>query len=238
MLSQRSHQLEWMDLGEGYYTPAEYRDCLYQLDRIGRFLGGDQATFWALNKLPVLPQSILDVGCGGGLFTLRLASRYPHAQIVGMDISPDAIAFAQDRLNAHQPALPNVQFFVPDSPQLDETAPFDVVMSTLVCHHLSDQELVSFIQQACRVAKQAIILNDLHRHPLASIGFAAVAPLFFRNRMIWHDGLLSIRRSFTRREWKNILTAAGIDERDYTLSWHWAFRWIVVIDAANMHRRK
>lgn len=238
MLSRRSYQPEWMDLGDSFYTPAEYRDCLYQLDRIGRFLGGDQATFEALKKLPVPPQSILDVGCGGGLFTLRLASHYPQTRIVGIDISRDAIAFAQERLNEHQPSLPNVQFFVPDTPQLDVTTPFDIVTSTLVCHHLSDKELVSFLQQACQIAKQAIILNDLHRHPLASIGFAAVVPLFFRNRMIWHDGLLSIRRSFTRQEWKNFLTAAAIDESDYTISWHWAFRWIIMIDVAKMRRRK
>jgi 2-polyprenyl-3-methyl-5-hydroxy-6-metoxy-1,4-benzoquinol methylase len=238
MLSQRSHQPEWMDLGDDFYTPAEYRDCLYQLDRIGRFLGGDQATFWALKKLPVSPKSILDVGCGGGLFTLRLASLYPQAQIVGIDISRDAIAFAQERLKEHSPPLPNVQFIIPESPQLDETTSFDVVMSTLVCHHLSDEQVVSFFKQACRVAKQAVIINDLHRHFLASIGFAAAVPLFFRNRMIWHDGLLSIRRSFTRQEWKNLLKAAAIEESDYTISWHWAFRWIVMVDVTKMHSRK
>lgn len=238
MLSQRSHQPEWMDLGESFYTPVEYRDCLYQLDRIGRFLGGDQATFWALKNLSIPPKSILDVGCGGGLFTLSLANHYPNAHITGIDISRDAIAFAQERLKEHQPTLPNVQFIIPATPQLDESKSFDVVMSTLVCHHLSDEELISFLQQACRVAKQAVILNDLHRHPLASVGFAALVPLFFRNRMIWHDGLLSIRRSFTRQEWKNFLKAAAIDEEDYTLSWHWAFRWIVIIDVAKMHRRK
>lgn len=230
MLSQRSHQSEWMDLGPSYYTYEEYRECLYQLDRVGRFLGGDRATFWALEQLAVPPSSILDVGCGGGLFTLRLAAHYPQAQIVGTDISHDAIAFAQEQLQQKQSSLSNVQFFVSSSPQLDETSHFDVVMATLVCHHLSDEELVSFLQQTCRIAKKAVILNDLHRHPLASIGFAALAPIFFRNRMIWHDGLLSIRRSFIRQEWWNFLKAAGIDETHVTVTWHWPFRWIVKID--------
>lgn len=234
MLNQRSHQPEWMDLGESYYTREEYRDCLYQLDRIGRFLGGDRATFKTLDQLAVPPTSILDVGCGGGLSTLRLAARYPTVQVTGMDISQQAIAFAQEHLKSYQPALSHVQFFVPSSPQLNENDRFDVVMATLVCHHLTDQELVDFLQRACHIAQQAVIINDLHRHLLAILGFAIVAPLFFRNRMIWHDGLLSIRRSFTRQEWKNFLKAAGISEKYYTLTWHWAFRWMVRIDTAKM----
>ena len=238
MLSQRSHQPEWMDLGPSYYTPEEYRDCLYQLDRIGRSLRGDRATFWALQHLPKQPGSILDVGCGGGLFTMRLAARYSQAQVVGIDISEEAISFAQEHLERSKVPLPNVRFQVPTSPHLDENSPtFDVVMATLVCHHLSDEELISFLRQTCRIAKQAVILNDLHRHPLATVGFGAVVSFFFRNRMIWHDGLLSIQRSFTRQEWKSFLKAAGIEEKEYTLSWHWPFRWIVVIHTAELESK-
>lgn len=234
LFNKRSHQPEWMDLGKDYYTPSQYRNCLFQLDRIGRFLGGDKATFWALKQLKKTPQSILDIGCGGGLFTLRLAKHFPKTQVVGIDISQDAIAFAKERLIEKQPLLKNVQFQIPDSPQLNESDHFDVVMATLVCHHLSDQELVSFIQQACKIAKQSVIFNDLHRHLCAYLGFAALVPFLFPNRMIYHDGLLSIRRSFTRQEWKNFLKAAGIDESHYTITWHWAFRWIVMIDIPKM----
>lgn len=231
-LSERSHEREWMDLGPPYYTPEEYRSCLYQLDRIGRFLGGDRATFWALAQLSNPPDSILDVGCGGGLFTLRLAAHYPHTQVMGIDISQEAIAFAQEHLNRSQQK--NVQFLVPSSPHLDEKQPFDVIMATLVCHHLSDEELVSFLKSACKTARKAVILNDLHRNILATLGFAILTPLFFRNRMIWHDGLLSIRRSFTRQDWVNLLEKAEIDKSNYTITWHWAFRWIVMIDTAKM----
>lgn len=230
MKNQRSQQLEWIDLETPYYTDEEYRDYLYQLDRIGRFLGGDQATYWALKQLPFYPSSILDVGCGGGLFTMRLAARYPEATVMGSDISQQAIDFAHEHLQKCRTELPHVQFFVPSSPQL-ETIPFqvDVVMATLVCHHLSDQELVSFLQQAYRIAKKAVIINDLHRHPLAKAGFATLVPLLFRNRFIWHDGLLSIDRGFKYQEWCDYLQVAGIQKEYWKISWHWAFRWIVII---------
>ncbi len=239
MISNRSHQPEWIDLGPSHYTALEYRDCLYQLDRIGRFLGGDQATFWALNRRKTPPASILDIGCGGGLFTMRLAARYPEANIVGIDISQEAIAFAQEHLKRSQPPLPNVQFFVPLTPQLDDISQqFDVVMATLVCHHLSDEDLISFLKQTCRIANQTVILNDLHRNLFATLGYSMVVPFFFNNRLIWHDGLLSIRRAFTRQDWWSYLEAAGIDKRFCTVTWHWAFRWIVNIDTSAMKRKK
>ncbi len=239
MTSQRSYQLEWIDLGPAYYTADEYRQCLYQLDRIGRFLGGDRATFLALQQLKTPLNSILDVGCGGGLFTMRLATHYPQARVLGIDISPEAIAFAQEHLNQFNTPLTNIEFSVPSTPQLDHfSESFDVVTSTLVCHHLSDTELISFLQQACRIANRAVILNDLHRYPLASIGFATLVPIFFRNRLIWHDGLLSIRRAFTRQDWLFYLDRAGIDQEYYTITWHWAFRWVVTIDTAAMKNQK
>lgn len=236
MFDQRSQELEWMDLGKNFYTQSQYNDCLYQLDRIGRFLGGDKATFWALNQLPSPPGSILDVGCGGGLFTLRLAEKYRKTQVVGIDISPEAIAFAQERLKEHQPVLSNIEFFVPHSSKLDESLSADVITATLVCHHFADHEVVSFLQQTCRLANKSVIINDLHRNRLAYIGFALCASLLFPNRMIWHDGLLSIRRSFTRYDWKKFLKDAAIDECYYTISWHWAFRWIVAINVEEMKK--
>jgi 2-polyprenyl-3-methyl-5-hydroxy-6-metoxy-1,4-benzoquinol methylase len=232
MLTKRSHELEWMDLGADYYTSEEYTDCLHQLDRIGRFLGGDRATYRALKKLSASPASILDVGCGGGLFTMRLAKLYPEAQVKGIDLSSEAIAFALDYLKANKFSNKNLSYSIVKTPHLDESKTYDVVMSTLVCHHLTDSALIAFLKQACKIAKQAVILNDLHRHPLASIGFAILAPIFFRNKMIQHDGLLSIKRSFTKREWISLLKAAEIDEKKYSLSWHWPFRWIVRIDTA------
>lgn len=216
-----------MDTGK--FSPKQYRDCLYQLDRIGRFLGGDRATFTALSRLKNEPRSILDVGCGGGLFTLKLAERYPSAKIVGIDSEPQAIEFAKERLSQATPPANNVEFILKRAEELDTLETFDVVMATLVCHHLSDDELVHFIAEAYRRAKMAVILNDLHRHPLASLGFALTAPLLFPNRMVLHDGLVSIRRGFLAAEWPLFMQKALIPSAEFSLSWHFAFRWIAMI---------
>jgi 2-polyprenyl-3-methyl-5-hydroxy-6-metoxy-1,4-benzoquinol methylase len=226
----RSYQPEWIDLGPAYYSLDEYQDCLYQLDRIGRLLGGDRATWSAFKRLPFSPQSIIDVGCGGGFFTLKLGKRYPQAQIIGTDLSTEAIAFAKNH-----PRLPNVKFIIPSCPELDfPPKSVDIVTSTLVCHHLTDEQLIDFLKRACRVAKKAVIFNDLHRHFLATASFGMITPFVFRNRLIFHDGLLSIQRAFTKKDWMTLLQAAEIPSSCYSVTWHWAFRWIVSIDTTHL----
>lgn len=227
---KRSFEAEFLDLGPSHYSQEEYDDCLHQLSRIGRFLGGDKATLQALDKLPN-PETILDVGCGGGQFAIKLAIRFPHSQIIGIDISSQAIDFAKKRLMER--SINNVAFEITPSLQL----PFppnsiDVVTSTLVCHHLTDRELVDFLKNAYQTAKQSVIINDLHRHWFAYFGFKLIAKLFFKNRLISHDGLLSIKRSFTKREWINYLKAAEIPLERCSITWNWAFRWVLHIDAS------
>ncbi len=223
-MKERSTKAELMDLGPAYYTLDEYEDCLKQLDRVGRFLGGDKTTMKAFDKLKVRPKSILDVGCGGGSFTARLAQKYPDAKVVGLEISEQAIAFAK---RGEQPS--NLEFCLSDRPEFNyPDNSFDVVTASLVCHHLSDRELVDFLQRANKVARQAVIINDLHRHPIALFGFALLSPLFFYNRLVMQDGLLSIRKGFTRSDWTYLLKEAGIS--NFSITWHWPFRWIVRIE--------
>lgn len=227
-MPKRSQTPEWMDLGPSYYTQKEYFDCLTQLERIGRTLGGDKATFWGFDQLKNPPKSILDVGCGGGQLAIKLAKKYPHARIKGIDLSSEAIDYA-NRLHKKE-VCPNVEFCVPPTAELHEAPKsFDVVTATLVCHHLSDEKIIEFIKSSVQVARDAVIINDLHRHFLASCGFFALAPICFRNRLIFHDGLISIRRAFKRQDWIYYLQAANIPLHAWTLTWHRFFRWVLII---------
>ena len=219
---KRSTELELIDLGPSYYSKEEYDDCLNKLDQVGEYLGGDNATFKALEALPFSPQSILDVGCGGGGFTQKLGDRFKNGEVKGIEISSQAIEHAKKHNHCK-----NVTYELVDLKDVPPKS-FDVVISTLVCHHLSDDELISFIHECLRIAKRKVIINDLHRHPLAWLGYSLAAPILFRNRLITSDGLLSIKRAFKAQDWKHYLSKLKIDGN---LSWHWPFRWILTIEA-------
>jgi 2-polyprenyl-3-methyl-5-hydroxy-6-metoxy-1,4-benzoquinol methylase len=227
-MQTRSSEKELIDLGPSYYTLEEYTDCLKKLGSIGRILGGNRASLAHFNKLKKTPTSILDVGCGGGDFTRVLAKKYKSAQIVGIDFSAPAITYAKKHLDNTK--YPNISFLVPDTLELNYPANcFDVVTATLVCHHMTDSELIEFLKKSVQVAKKAVILNDLHRHPVAYYSYFFLAPKLFKNRLITHDGLISIKRGFKKNEWVSLLKEAHIPPSKYSITWEFPFRWIVTI---------
>jgi SAM-dependent methyltransferase len=218
----RSNEKEYIDLGPSYYSKEEYHDCLRQLGRIGRILGGNRASLLAFRKYCPQPDSILDVGCGGGDFACYLAKKFPYTQVVGIDTSAEAITYAR------QKSFPNLSFEHRDIPELREPEnSYDVVTATLMCHHLSDEELVLFLKQAAKTAKKWVIINDLHRHVLAYGSFAAVSPVLFPNRLIRHDGLLSVKRGFIKMDWEGYCAKAGLC--NFEIIWRMPFRWVVTI---------
>ncbi len=219
MWNKRSTEPEIIDLGPEHYTIEEYNDCLVKLGQIGRWLGGDMATISTFKKMERPPKSILDVGCGGGIFATKLAQLYPEAKIVGIDLNPLAIKFANDRLSLMKDRPKNVSFEVSKQAELNEPEKsYDVVLSTLVCHHLNDNAIVDFFSRACKVAKDRVIINDLQRSRVAYSLFAMSSPLLFRNRLIQHDGLLSIQKAFTRSELEAYLFKIGKTPSQYKIS--------------------
>jgi 2-polyprenyl-3-methyl-5-hydroxy-6-metoxy-1,4-benzoquinol methylase len=188
-------------------------------------LGGFKATKRAFKALLSVPRSILDVGCGGGYLCQYLHQLYPEAKITGIDLSKAAVAHAKVHC-----ASQNVSFSVQNEKRLDYAEnSFDIVTTILVCHHMTDEELVQFLKEAYRTCSQAVIINDLQRHILAYVSFSLVAPILFPNRLIWNDGRPSARRAFRREDWVRLMRQAGFSDQQWTLTWNWAFRWVLTL---------
>jgi 2-polyprenyl-3-methyl-5-hydroxy-6-metoxy-1,4-benzoquinol methylase len=65
---------------------------------------------------------VLDLGCGRGRILHRLATLYPRSRFTGVDLSKEAIAYAQ----AQAAGLDNVEYLVRDLSDSDETAELEV----------------------------------------------------------------------------------------------------------------
>lgn len=225
MFTQRSNEKELLDMGPSYYTPQEFSHCQKMLFRVNKLLGTFKSTVKALKNLSKT-SSLLDVGCGGGLFILHLSKYFPQMKLTGTDVSYEAIQIAQQELQHWQSA--QVSFNLQS--QLELTLPdnhVDIVLTTMVCHHLSDDELINFLKKIYSVTRDVVIINDLHRHALAYWLYRIISPVLFRNRLITYDGLISIRRGFTRTEWHTLLKQAGLSH--YKIKWCFPFRWMVTI---------
>ena len=78
---------------------------------------------------------VLDVGCGVGRWSRRLAQR--GAQVTGIDLSPTMIAEARRRA-AGEGVLQRCRFETQDLCELDAGARFDLVLAVTVLQHILD----------------------------------------------------------------------------------------------------
>ena len=70
------------------------------------------------------PQRILDVGTGTGAAALMLADRFPGADVVGIDVAPDMIARARQKVAQRRSSA---RFEVADISRLRSPADFDLI---------------------------------------------------------------------------------------------------------------
>ncbi len=149
--------------------------------------------------------SLLDIGFGGGDVALKLADWAKKdgftLNITGIETDSRAVEFVQ------QLVLPErVTFRHCSSTQLvKEQSSFDFVISNHVLHHLGARQAQKLLGEAKQLASQKVLFTDIERSDLGYAMFAAIAPLIFRNSFIVYDGLISIKRSYTRAELAEII---------------------------------
>ena len=81
-------------------------------------------------------RTALDVGCGVGRWSLRLAARATH--VTGLDLSPFMIKHAQRR--ARQADVDNTTFLVGDVSSLHMDDRFDLILCVTVIQHIMDPQ--------------------------------------------------------------------------------------------------
>ena len=88
---------------------------------------------------------------------------------------------------------------------------FDVVLLSLTLHHFEHDDQVRALREAGRVARLAVVVNELERCLPNYIGARLLAATRWRsNRLTRHDGPLSVLRAFTKDELANVAVEAGL----------------------------
>ncbi len=144
--------------------------------------------------------TILDIGFGGGDIPVNLAKWFARdgisVQITGLETDPRALEFIE------RCTIPkNVCFEHRSSTEVvKEGRQFDAVISNHLLHHLSRKKMRQLMAESRQLSKQLVLFNDLERSDLGYALFNIFSRPVFRSSFITHDGLKSIKRSYTLQE--------------------------------------
>jgi len=213
-LAVRAREEEQMD--DAALDPGVYDSVLAGLGRVNRctFAARPTLSFLARGTRGARRFTLLDVGFGEGGMLRTIAGwarrRGLDARLTGVDLNPKSAAVAASMT----PDDMAIDYVTGDYSDLGR---FDFVVSSLVAHHMSDDQLLHFLRHMESHSDRGWLVNDLHRHPFAYAGFPLLARLLGVHRIVREDGRLSIARSFRPGEWTRILAEAGVpgDVRRY-----------------------
>jgi len=203
--------VELMDLPDA--DPGELARTLRDLAWINRWLGGTRLVRRHLE--PFLhgrgtPVRILDVATGYADIP-RAIVRWGRRRGLPVEVEAvdhhDAILQLARQASA---AYPEIRFRQGDAlllPCPDES--FDIVLASLVLHHMEGEQTVRVLRELSRVARRAVLVNDLRRGYWPFLVTRTSLYLVSRNRLIHHDGPLSVRRGFLPGELVALAREAG-----------------------------
>jgi SAM-dependent methyltransferase len=209
MLAIRSQAEELMDADD--LDPRVYAAVMHDLAQVNSLTMARRPTLDFLAKAINGGSRfrLLDVGFGDGDM-LRAIARWAgrrgiKADLVGIDLNPRSAPAAQEAT----PDSFEIEWLTGDYASLAGGG-FDFVISSLVAHHMTHDQLIAFLRFMDSEAQRGWFINDLHRHGFAYRGFPLLAWLMRWHPIVRHDGQLSIARAYRPAEWPAILGQAGI----------------------------
>ena len=212
-LAVRSLAEEQMDAED--LSPETYAAVIGDLAKVNRLTMAARPTL-SFVKRATKGRSfrLLDVGFGHGDMLRSIARwgerRRVDCELVGVDLNPRSEPAAR----AATPTDMQIRYVTGDYADL-AGEPWDLIVSSLVAHHMSHDQLTAFLRFMDGHARMGWLVNDLHRHWLPYAGFPPLATVMRWHSMVKADGTLSIARSYRPAEWPPILDEAGVPGRVY-----------------------
>lgn len=211
-LRHRRLQPELMDqpdLDSGSHFAA-----LRGLERINRWSRSVQILWPAIAALArQTPRMIriLDIASGAGDLPIGI---WRNAQQAGLDVHIDAwdvsaraVSYARSRIEASESSICCMQknATVEDIPQ-----DYDVIMSSLFLHHLSEELAVGLLERMGQAARQLLLINDLLRS-LPGLLLAQIATrVLTASSVVRVDGPRSVEGAFSLEEIAALAARAGL----------------------------
>ena len=191
---------EWLDS----QTPEDASASLNDLVKINRLLGGHGVLRKTMAGVvhPEESFTVLDVGAASGDMGACIKTDYPAAVVTSFDYKLDHMA------TAAPPRVCGDAFQVPFAPRS-----FDIVHCSLFLHHFEDARVVDLLRTFASLARRAVVVTDLERHPLAYYFLPLTRLIFGWDPITLHDGPISVEAAFHAEELEALAKSAGLTAR-------------------------
>jgi ubiquinone/menaquinone biosynthesis C-methylase UbiE len=150
-----------------YLPPMGRRWLLPLYDPLTRLAGVSRLHEGLVDRASIQPgHRVLEIGCGTGNLLITVARRHPGAEVIGIDPDPAALRRARRKANRARLPVRLERAFAGELPFRDGS--IDRVLSSLMLHHLDDDEKPRAMHEIRRVLRPG---GQLHL-----VDFAATPP--------------------------------------------------------------
>lgn len=160
--------------------------------------------------LPGTEMRVLDLATGSGDIPRLVVD---HAREVGGTVRVDAIDQQNSTLEIARglsASYPEINFLEGDVLSFgQEGSPYDIVLCSLALHHFDEDGAVHLLGRCRALSNRFVLVSDLRRGWLATIGVYLLTALVFREPMTRTDARLSAERAFSFREFRSLAERAG-----------------------------
>lgn len=226
----RSNNRELMD--DPHLDTRLLQKVYADINRANTVLHGFTLSLGAIEKIigenPRDSYTIMDMGCGDGTMLGKVAAFYRnkpvHLELIGVDFNSKSIALAKENFKAYS----NMRFL-----ELDILAPearelqCDILLCTLTMHHFDSTEIPIFLNRFVQLSRLGIVINDLQRSKVSYYLFRLYSLLFIKTKIAKHDGLVSIKKAFTKLDL--VTFSINLPNVEHHISWRWAFRYLWIM---------
>jgi SAM-dependent methyltransferase len=190
---------------------AELASDLRNLRQLNRYFGSHSLTAHFLRRwiLPGAKLRVLDLATGSGDIPRLVVD---HARKVGASVTVDAIDQQRSTLEIARGLsanYPEIEFIEGDALSFGDGAPYDIVLCSLALHHFEEDDAVRLLARCRELSSKFVLVADLQRGLLATVGVYLLTALIFRDPMTRTDGRLSAARAFSFPEFRSLAERAG-----------------------------
>lgn len=138
-------------------VPCFFNDTSSTYDKISNYATFGKDKYWKEKIIEKIrnANSILDLACGTGILTRKIALNFPNSTIIGVDITKSYLDVAKKNSSSYS----NISFIHQDAEKLDMEQRFDCICSSYIPKYCNAETLIDkCIQHLNPYGK--IILHD------------------------------------------------------------------------------